>query len=344
MPSTQTQQVALVEAQIQLDQASLNHKLQALKNLGLDDAVVNLYVTKISTSNKEKRFVEVKRLNVHSDDKPLFKNYVTECIDGNEHICELKSINTTQDNRFFYVEKSATDFSQMEALVTTGQIDFVTEKSELNSFNSYVIQLTFGEPEQSIFAFRYISGAWSANKTSGKFFGFNTFNNELIVKIKEDPRFQITPYIDFLQYGDDIFIADIKQFETAMNFHERLKEKKVEAITALCASSAMLEVAKEPLTRVIGNDKYLMRQLASVHEKGHFADDIWLAKLKIKSEAAGNWKIKFDDSGKIIIDETKDYVKEVLTLLQNKRVITVVDEKMFDVDGEFITPDFATTP
>jgi hypothetical protein len=344
MPSTQTQQLALVEAQIQLDQASLNHKLQALKNLGLDDAVVNLYVTKISTSNKEKRFVEVKRLNVHSDDKPLFKNYVTECIDGNEHICELKSINTTQDNRFFYVEKSVTDFSKMEALVTTGQIDFVTEKSELNSFNSYVIQLTFGEPEQSIFAFRYISGAWSANKTSGKFFGFNTFNNQLIVKIKEDPRFQITPYIDFLQYGHDVFIADIKQFETAMNFHERLKEKKVEAITALCASSAMLEVAKEPLTRVIGNDKYLMRQLASVHEKGHFADDIWLAKLKSKSEAAGNWKIKFDDSGKIMIDETKDYVKEVLTLLQNKRVITVVDEKMFDVDGEFITPDFAKTP
>ncbi|MEI8706729.1 hypothetical protein [Pseudoalteromonas sp. B62] len=106
----------------------------------------------------------------------------------------------------------------------------------------------------------------------------------------------------------------------------------------------MLEVAKEPLTRVIGNDKYLMRQLASVHEKGHFTDDIWLAKLKIKSEEAGNWKIKFDESGKIIIDETKDYVKEVLTLLQNKRVITVVDEKMFDVDGEFITPDFTTTP
>lgn len=344
MPNSQTQQVVLDEAQRQIDQASLNQKLQTLKNLGLDDAVVNLYVTKISTSNKEKRFVEVKRLNVHSEHKPLFKNYVTECISGNEHICELKSINTNQDNRFFYVEKSATDFSQMETLVTTGQLEFVTEQSELNSYNSYVIQLTFGEPEQSIFAFRYISGAWSANKTSGKFLGFKTFNNELIVKIKEDPRFQITPYIDFLQFNDDVFIADIKQFETAMNFHERLKEKKVEAITALCNSSAMLDVVKEPLTRVIGNDKHLMRQLASVHEKGYFENDIWLAKLKRKSEEAGNWKIKFDDSGKIIIDENKDYVKEVLTLLQNKRVKTVVDEVMFDVDGELIAPDFVPAP
>lgn len=342
MPTSLTQKVALDETQKQLDQASLNQKLKSLKKLKLDDAIVNLYVTKISTSNKAKRFVKVKRLKVYNEHKGIFKNYITDCISGNEHICELKSINTNQDNRFFYVEKSATDFSQMVDLVTTGKIDFITKQSELNEYNSYVIQLTFGEDEESIFAFRYISGAWSANKTSGKFLNFNTIKNELIVKIKEDPRFQITPYIDFLQCGEDIFIADIKQFETAMNFHERLKEKKVEAITALCDSPAMLKVAKEPLTRVIGNDKYLMRQLAAVHEKGYYKNDAWLAKLKMKSEEARNWKIKFNETGKIIIEESKDYLKEILTLLQNKRVKTVVDEVMFDVDGELITPEFVT--
>jgi hypothetical protein len=339
MPNSQAKKVALEETQLQLDQAVLNQKLQVLKGLDLSDAVINLYVTKVSTSNKGKRFVDVRRLKVHGNDKPRFKSYVTECISGNEHICELKSINTTQDNRFFYVEKSSTDFSQMEGLVTSGEIDFVTEQSELNNFNSYVIQLTFGESEQSIFAFRYISGAWSVNKTSGNFFGFSTINNELIVKIVEDPRFKITAYIDFIQFEDDVFIADIKQFETAMNFHERLKEKKVEAITALCNSSAMLDIAKDPLTKVIGHDKHLMRQLASVHEKGYFKNDIWLAKLKKVSETAGNWKIQFDDNGKIMMEENKEYVKELLTLLQNKRVKTVVDEIMFDVDGELIALD-----
>ena len=121
-----------------------------------------------------------------------------------------------------------------------------------------------------------------------------------------------------------------------MNFHERLKEKKTEAITALCASSAMVATSKGTLTTVIGNDKHLMRQLASVHEKGYFSNDIWLTKLKNVADAAGNWKIKFDDAGKILVEDNKDYVKELLTLLQNKRVKTVVDGVMFDVDGELI--------
>jgi len=337
MENVDAQQLSAEETQNQLDQIALTSKLEILKNLNLNEAVINIYVAKISTSNKEKRFINVKRLKVHNEGKQKFKGYVTECIAGNEHICEFRTINTNQDNRFFYVEKAATDFSQMENIVTTGSMGYVSEKSELNKFNAYVIQLTFDEPEQSIFAFRYISGAWSVNKTSGKHFGFKTIENELVVTIDNDPRFQITPYIDFIQYKDDIFIADVKQFETAMNFHERLKEKKTEAIAALCSSAAMVSTAKDPLTKIIGHDKHLMRQLASVHEKDYYSNDVWLAKLKDAANDAGNWLIKFDDEGKILVEENKNYVKELLILLQNKRVKTVVDEVMFDVDGELVS-------
>lgn len=341
MDNLEVQPAVVQEVQNQLDQAALDRKLEALQNLDLNDAVTNVYVAKISTSNKEKRFIDIKRLKVHGDHKQSFKSYATECIAGNDHICELRAINTTQDNRFFYVEKAATDFAQMETLVTTEPVLYVTEQSELNNFNAYVIQLTFGEPEQSIFAFRYISGSWSVNKSSGKFFNFSAIDNELIVSIDNDPRFQITPYIDFIQFKDDMFIADIKQFEIAMNYHERLKEKKTEAITALCASSAMIATSKDTLTSVIGNDKHLMRQLASVHEKGYYSNDIWLAKLKNVADAAGNWKIKFDEEGKILVEDNKSYVKELLTLLQNKRVKTVVDGVIFDVDGELVALDIA---
>lgn len=341
MEKLKVQPVAIKEAQNQLDQVVLDRKLEVLQGLKLDASVVNVYVAKISTSNKEKRFVEIKRLKIHGEHKNSFKQYATECIAGNEHICELRAFNTNQDNRFFYVEKAATDFAQMEELVTTTKIDYVTKEAELNKFNAYVIQLTFGEPEQSVFAFRYISGAWSVNKTSGKFFGLSTIKNELIVSIDSDPRFQITPYIDFIQFKDDIFIADLKQFETAMNFHERLKEKKIEAISALCASSALVEKSKNTLTGIIGNDKHLMRQLASVHEKGYFLNDIWLTQLKNVADEAGNWKIKFDHEGKIVVEDNKEYIKELLTLLQNKRVKTVVDGVMFDVDGELVALDIA---
>ena len=121
--------------------------------------------------------------------------------------------------------------------------------------------------------------------------------------------FQVTPYIDFIQFKDDMFIADIRQFEIAMNYHERLKEKKREAISALFASSAMISTSKDTLTNVIGNDKHLMRQLASVHEKGYYSNDIWLTKLKNVADEVGNWKIKFDDDGKILVEDNKNYVE-----------------------------------
>ena len=189
MENLEAQPIAVQEVQNQLDQAALDRKLEVLQSLDLDNAVTNVYVVRISTKNKEKRFLDIKRLKVHGDHKQRFKSYATECIAGNEHICELRTINTNQDNRFFHVEKAATDFAQMETLVTTENIPYVLEQSELNDYNAYVIQVTFGEPEQSLFAFRYISGSWSVNKTSGNFFSFSAINNELIVSIDNDPRF-----------------------------------------------------------------------------------------------------------------------------------------------------------
>jgi len=324
------------EVQCQLDQAFLDSKLETLKSLELNEAVVSIYVAKTSTSNKNKRFVKVKRLKVHNDDKGKFRSYVMECINAYEHIYELRAVYTTQDNRFFFVEKAATDLSQMEELLTSGELGHVQSADELNEFNAYVIQLTFGEAEESVFAFRYLSNAWSLKKTSGKFLCFTMIQNDLVVTINTDPRFQITSLIDFLQFKDDVFIADIKQFETAMNFHERLIEKKTESITALCASPAIDTAAKDPLAKVIGTDKHLMRQLASVYEKGFYKNEIWLAKLRKAADEAGNWKIRFNEGGKILIEESKEYVKELLTLLQNKRVKTVVDGHIFDVDGELI--------
>ena len=57
--------------------------------------------------------------------------------------------------------------------------------------------------------------------------------------------------------------------------------------------------------------------------------------MQKEAKAAKNWKIEFENN-KILVKEDKEYIKEVLTLLQNKRVMTVVDKQVFDVDGELI--------
>ncbi|EGR0760467.1 DUF4868 domain-containing protein [Vibrio parahaemolyticus] len=331
-----TAEVLQEEVQQELDQASLSAKLSDLQNIDLSDATVNLWVAKVKLGNKTKRFGEIKNLKVHSDFQDHFRQYVIECIRGNQHIDELRPVTTIQDNRFFYVESSATDLTQLKEKVESGTLLTINQAAELNNYNAYAIQLTFGEPEESIYAFRYIKGAWSLGKAGNKTLRPTLQENQLVVEIDQSYKFQITPYIDFIQYKDGVFIADLKQFETAMNYHERLREKKVEAINALSSSPAMEASESTKLTSIVGDDKRLMRQLASVYEKKHFQNDIWLQKLREAARDAGNWKIKFDEQGKILVEDNKEYVKELLVLLQNKRVKTVVDGLMFDVEGELI--------
>ena len=67
MENLEAQPVAVQEVQNQLDQAALDRKLEILQGLDLANAVINIYVAKISTKNKEKRFLDIKRLKSQSN-------------------------------------------------------------------------------------------------------------------------------------------------------------------------------------------------------------------------------------------------------------------------------------
>lgn len=336
MADEQAQVENEANAVVQIDQAVLDANLTALKGIDLSNAVVNVYVVKTSLDNKIKRFSEIKRLSCEDDLKDQFKGYVDNGISPLEHISELRDITTNQDNRAFYVESGATDFQQAVDVIQAGGITTIASETALNKFNSYIIQLTYGVNQQSIYAYRYVSTAWSVKNSTKGAFNFEVLNNQLIAGFDEKPRFQITSSIDLIQAGDGVFVTNIKNFESAMNYEERLKERKTEAVTALCASNVITTEASYVLTSTIGTDKHLMRQLASVYSKEFYSNQDWMVKLKQAAEEAGNWLIRFDANGNIEVDDDKAYIKELLTLLQNKRVETVVDHKVCDVDGELI--------
>lgn len=342
MSDTFTKTTSMTDQQTILDQAVLEQKLSVLKGLELNSAEVCMYVVKSASRNANKRFSDVCRLACSDDMKSSLRGYVLSCIAGNEHITALKEINTTQDNRFFHVESSATDFPQAVSAIQNDDPLLITTPEQLSKFNGYVIQLIFNQEGESlsVFAYHYIAGSWSTKNACNKRF---SFNSEMVAEIDNAPEFRITSGIDLIQFGEDIFVSDISKFEISMNYTERLADKKGEAITALCASNAVSGVYKDTLTQAVGKDKFLMRQLASVHSKSFFSNDIWMRKLKKAADKAAEeghpWKVRFDENNQLIVEEDKSYIRELLTLLQNKRVKTVVDEVVYDVDGELIALD-----
>lgn len=322
---------------LHISQSDLALKLRTLQEISFENSkCINIYVASLSTRNKKKRFVSIKRLRMSDEGLNKLAVNIKECISGASYIVEMRQSPTIEDNRLFYIEKNATDCIEFEKAIETSEIEYIENINELNEFNCYITQVVL-QNDKSIYGYAYIGGTWSANKSTGSFLkSMIGLDGQFIIDINTERKFALKSQIDYLQYDDGVFISDVKNFETSMNFHERLIEKRDEALEKISSSKLISINTLQNLKNAVRSDKYLMRQLTSVHAKGYYADEIWLEKLRSAASNAENWRIKFDTTGDIIIEDDKEYIKEVLILLQNKRVQTIVDQNVFDVDGELV--------
>ncbi|MFS1461289.1 Kiwa anti-phage protein KwaB-like domain-containing protein [Vibrio lentus] len=322
-------------------QAQLDLRLEALKELELSDAELQIYVIKTNVKKTAaNRFVEIRQLVIDSEMAKDLKGAIQECINGKDHILELPLVHTIQDNRFFQVGTSTTDFGFATEWIRNNPVLKIGKLDELHKYNSYVVRLIFKDTNNNyynLWGYHYFSNSWSASKSPSKRIRIKDLTNGVLTaSIDKSPSFTMTDKIDFIEFNGSIFIADVGKFETSMNYQERLKELNESSTNKLFASASMKASDKATFKAVISNDKHLMRQVASVGHKGHFEDPVWMEKLRTKAKQFSDWKIEFDDDKKIVIKEDKAYIKELLTLLQNKRVMTLVDGKVCDVDGELI--------
>jgi hypothetical protein len=321
----------------QLDQVTLDLKLSALRAIDLKNVSVIVYVVEINKVNKLLRCKEAKLLECDDLLLSRFKGYIESCISYYAHISNFTDISTNQDNRVFHVDIDETDFPQiLETLHPSDKkedIGSVSSLDELKKFNAYIIEIHRGIALPPLYGFRYISQSWSPKNSSG---GFFKFDEDMVAIFDESPIFRIDPYFDFVVLGDDAFVMDSAKFEMALQYKDRLLDRKNEAMTEMTASKIFVPDGELLFASVIGTDKHFLRQLSSVQQKGFYKDPVWVRKLQNEAAAAGNWLLEFDSKGKIIVKEEKSYVRELLTVLQNKRVQTVVDKNVFDVDGELL--------
>lgn len=327
--------VQLVDEVVIDDQTALDAKLDVLKALKLDGATVTIYVIEISKTNKNLRCRQAQQLQCDEAMLTKFQGYVEKCINDKNHISTFSEITTNPDNRFFHLEASETDFLQiietLHPVQESEDVGSVTKLVELQKYNAYVIEIYLGKNANSLYGFRYISEAWSPKNSA---VGFFKMSNDMVATIDNSAIFRIDQYLDFVAYGEDLFVADCSRFESAMQFKDRLLERKGEAISEMKDSSIFVAGDEEVLAVAIGADKHFLRQLSSVKNKAFYRDPVWIGKLQNVARAAGNWLLEFDSTGKIIVKNEKAYIRELLTVLQNKRVETVIDKKVFDVDGE----------
>ena len=124
----------------------------------------------------------------------------------------------------------------------------------------------------------------------------------------------------------NIFIANKKNFETAMNFRQKLRHNRdviIDEITRLAIFDH-----PELLRELIDDKLKLLRQLAQIQKSGYYRNAECLRKAREVCRHE-QWNIAFNECGQLII--TPETLPEILEILNNDRLVSPINQEKFSV-------------
>jgi hypothetical protein len=215
-----------------------------------------------------------------------------------------------------------TDFESIQAQVDQGTAaPKINHPDELNDSWAYLIDVEVGG--QHVRAMHKIVGGWSLKKQS--LLLRVLFQNATLLDNEDAPVFQLEKKIDFVAFGDALFILDKSKFESVLNFRAGMEQKRDQ----LVKDFTTLGIVTDPAVVLvaIGDKLSLLRRAAGVKKSGYYQNKGFMDELKTVCEKYG-WGIQWQD-GRIVV--TPQNVATVLTLLNNDRLESPVTEELFDV-------------
>jgi len=316
----------------------LQKKLLQLKSFGqqlsesdIEELSVEMFLVNIDTKKRKERIKEIKKLGIAQNLQEELRKNILKAIDSRSEISALLDTNIESNEHFYYEQQFSTDFEQVEKKINSCSSS-ITKSKDIHNFNAYIVRITIGRTSEreeiTLSAVTYFASGWKVSCIPS----FCWDDTEANIKPYK-PEFKIYNYVSFFSMEDGLFISNINHFQTIMNYEERLKEKKIETANALEEHNIISEDGKETLLNIIGNDKTMMKQLASTQRLSHYKKATFSERLYQKIHLEGFGQLEFDDNNVIVVKNDKAYVKEMLTLLQDKRVITLIFENLADVDG-----------
>ncbi|MBX9723946.1 MAG: DUF4868 domain-containing protein, partial [Candidatus Obscuribacterales bacterium] len=172
---------------------------------------------------------------------------------------------------------------------------------------------------------RRVSEGWTTKKVSQLI--SMIFQDNMLVDIDQKEIFRIDGKVDFFSYDGTTFIADKKNFETALNFREGMERNRDEIVDEFHTLN-LFENATE-ISTLVGNNIRRLRRLSQVKKAAYYKDANFLANLK-RVNAEEGWGIKYSADGKLLV--TEEDIEIVLRVLNNDRLTSKINSENFDVD------------
>lgn len=320
--------------------SNLNQKLLTLKGLNIDSGTASLWVVKSRIDNKQMKYTcRWVDIDDNTDSNTYLagklKKIVKDTINSHDTIEEYDFIAKPEEKTFLTMESNETNMSTIQEKVDQPGNEHIAnhEKHILNSFG-YIIKIQIDQ--QYVYAFTKTAGSWNTKKVSSGF--FSAFNGEKMVGLSSEKLFRIEDYVDFISFGDDLFISNKRAFESAMNFKEGMKEKKDELITEF--EELNLFSNTQLINDFVGEDARYLRSMSSIQDKGFYKNQNFMENLRSKNETE-NWGLSIDENGLITPENGK--IKLLLTLLNDLRLKSMLSGNVYDASSSTKVPSNATS-
>jgi hypothetical protein len=228
------------------------------------------------------------------------------------------------EDRALVDAKDDTDFATIIEKIQEGaDNDPIEDIKQFN--NAWALVFEFTGLENNLYAFSKVKGGWNI-KGSNAVKSW-AFNEGQFKKVESQKLFSFRDAIDFVAYGEDVFIRDKGNYELGLNIREGLEAKRDLLADAFAAHGIVACV--DELKVAIGTNKTLLRRLVAIEQTRYFEDQEFVEDMKAQIKEH-KFVLPENDNGQFIIDENN--VDLFLRLVNDKRFISLIKRQMVDAD------------
>lgn len=173
-----------------------------------------------------------------------------------------------------------------------------------------------------VYGFRKINSMTKAKKVHS--LASLLFKNHLLIDLEEEQVFTIDMKIDFYAYKNTIFITNKKTFENALNFRKGMEANRDTVLNEFKSLRLFNDI--NLVGSAVGSNLNMLRKISAIQKSGYYKDPIFLKNLIALNKAEG-WGLDIHENQIVVTEEN---VGLILTLLNNSRLKSPINQEVFD--------------
>ncbi len=304
----------------------LRAKLDEIKNLNWNNASVSFFIVKRKLRQRNAIY-ETLQVNIHEALAKKLRDIAVGKINRSNTALEYDFNTTDLDNDLLSLPTEDTDMQGIIDALQSQEYPPTVERYE-NLLGSWMYIARFDVNDRPpLFSARRVPESW-ATKTISQWINM-TYQDNMLVSLADQKIFRIDGRIDFFAYESVLFIADKKNFETALNFRAGMERNRDEIVKEF--SKLGLFQDANTISKLVGNNLPRLRRLSQIKKAGYYQDANFLERLKDVNKADG-WGIQYSQNGRLVV--TEENIETILRVFNNDRLTSKINDESFDVDGK----------